>query len=68
MEKEKEIKKEPVTERRDRWHYKITPHNIIVLISIFLLRYDRDKSRSGSPKRKEYSREEKRNGKKKERR
>ena len=33
-----------------------------------MLRYDRDKSRSSSPKRKEYSREEKRNGKKKDRR
>ena len=33
-----------------------------------MFRYDRERSRSGSPKRKEYSREERKNGKKKDRR
>ena len=70
-------------ERRGRWRKKsrrsrwqnggkgIRIHLNIIIIGInnnLSNRYDRDKSRSSSPKRKEYSREERKNGKKKDRR
>ena len=79
---EKEIKKEPMTERRDRWlsrclhlvRTSFAPHQYCINLQLlgtssqFMFRYDRERSRSGSPKRKEYSREERKNGKKKDRR